>query len=86
MLEKKLTEQELVENFSDAAQAARKHAVFVTRDGAPEYVLLTIENYDRIVRGDVTAYEAFARNGVRGEAAEYDFTEPLAEETMARAL
>jgi hypothetical protein len=86
MLEKTISKQELLSDFDAAGNAAKEHAVFVTQSGEPAFVLLTIENYDRIVRGETTVYEAFARNGVRGEAVEYDLSQPCAEnETLARA-
>jgi len=85
MLEKMISKQELLSDFDAAGNAAKEHAVFIADSGDPAFVLLTIENYDRIVRGDTTVYEAFARNGVRGEAAEYDLSQPCTEnETLAR--
>jgi hypothetical protein len=85
MLEKTITEQELVQNFPQAAQAAGEHALFVTRDDAVSFVLLSIDNYDRILRGDVTIYEAFSRNGLHGEAAECDLAATSPEPEVARA-
>ena len=72
MTETTLTRREFNQDTSRAKKAARKGPVFIADRGRPAYVLLTIEDYQRLTGGNLSLLEAVAQTG----ASDFDF-EPL---------
>ncbi len=66
-----LSSREFNQNISDAKRAARQGPVFITDRGRPAYVLLTIEDYQRLTARHMSLAEAVAQPG-----ADFDFSTP----------
>ena len=67
-----LTSREFNQDISGAKKAARRGPVFITDYGRPAYVLLTIEDYRWLVRGNMSLAEALAQPNV----ADFEFKPP----------
>ena len=65
-----LTSREFNQNTSGAKKAARRGPVFITDRGRLAYVLLTIEDYQRLAGGAMSLAEALAQPDV----ADFEFT------------
>ncbi|HSW05882.1 type II toxin-antitoxin system prevent-host-death family antitoxin [Aquabacterium sp.] len=59
-----LSSREFDQDSSGAKKAARKGPVFITDRGRPAHVLLTIEDYRKLVRGASNIVELLAMPGV----------------------
>jgi len=68
-----LTSHEFDQDISGAKQAAAKGPVFIIDGGRPSYVLLRIEDYRRLVVGEMSLAEALAQ-----PHADFDFDPPRA--------
>lgn len=55
--------REFNQDTSRAKQASRKGPVFITDRGRPAHVLITIEEYHRLIGGPMTLAEALAQPG-----------------------
>ena len=67
-----LTSREFNQDASRAKKAAREGPVFITDRGRPAHVLLSIEEYQRLVGGTRTLLDAVAQYG----ADDFDFDPP----------
>ncbi|MGC2775142.1 MAG: type II toxin-antitoxin system Phd/YefM family antitoxin [Bradyrhizobium sp.] len=56
-----LTSREFNQDTSGAKKAAANGPVFITDRGRPAHVLLTIEDYMRLSKGDVSLADALAQ-------------------------
>jgi hypothetical protein len=75
MLEQFLSQEQLVSDMPAAFEAAETHAVILTRAGKPTSVLLSYDNYVRLLRGKLSMYEAFSQSSLSEEAAQYDLSD-----------
>src|SRR6266700_4911910 len=66
-----LTSREFNQDTSGAKKAASHGPVFITDRGRPAHVLLTMEDYLRLIGGHMSLAEALAQPG-----AEFDFNPP----------
>ncbi|CCD95130.1 Prevent-host-death protein [Bradyrhizobium sp. ORS 375] len=66
-----ITSREFNQDTSGAKKAAAKGPVFITDRGQPAHVLLTIEDYMRLSKGDVSLADALAQRD-----ADFDFEPP----------
>jgi prevent-host-death family protein len=57
------TSREFDQDINGAMKAARRGPVFITDRGRPTHVLLTIEDYQRLVGGHLSLAEALAQPG-----------------------
>ncbi len=67
-----LSSRDFNQHASEAKKAADNGPVFITDRGRPAHVLLSIEDYRKLVGGRVTLAEAVAQPGV----ADVDFDPP----------
>lgn len=68
----KLSSREFNQDTSRAKRAAKRGPVFITDRGRPSHVLLTVEEYQKITRGQKSVAELLAMP----EAAEIEFEPP----------
>ena len=68
----KLSSREFNQDTSRAKRAAKKGPVFITDRGRPSHVLLTAEEYERIIGGKKSIADLLAMP----EAAEIEFAPP----------
>jgi prevent-host-death family protein len=68
----KLSSREFNQDTSRAKRAAKRGPVFITDRGRPSHVLLTVEEYEKITRGQKSIAEGLAMP----EAAEVEFEAP----------
>ena len=66
-----LTSREFNQDTSGAKKAGSQGPVFITDRGRPAHVLLTMEDYLRLIGGYMSLAEALAQPG-----ADFDFTPP----------
>ncbi len=66
-----LTGREFSQNVNEAKHAASGGPVFITQRGQPTHVLLTIDDYRRLVGGHMSVAEALADHN-----ADFDFKPP----------
>lgn len=66
-----LSSREFNQNIGGAKMAARQGPVFITDRGRPAYVLLTIEDYQRLTDGHMGLAEAVGQTG-----GDFDFSSP----------
>ena len=66
------TSREFNQNSSGAKKAARLGPVFITDRGKPAHVLLSIQEYQRLVAGRATLAEVLAQT----EVEDFDFEAP----------
>jgi prevent-host-death family protein len=71
----KVSSQEFNQDTGKAKRAAKKGPVFITDRGRPSHVLLTVEEYQRITRGQKSIADLLAMP----EAADIDFEPPRLE-------
>jgi prevent-host-death family protein len=64
-----ITSRRLSQAPGEAKRAARDGPVFITERGRPRFVLLTVEDYERLVRRRTTLAEAL---GMPGEHIEFE--------------
>lgn len=76
-----LSSREFNQHASDAKKAARKGPVFITVRGKPAHVLLSIEDYRKLVGGQMTLVEALAQHDVP----DFEFEPPRAKELFRPA-
>ncbi|MBI5165612.1 MAG: type II toxin-antitoxin system Phd/YefM family antitoxin [Magnetospirillum sp.] len=69
-----LSSREFNQDASRAKKAARNGPVFITDRGRPAHVLLTIEDYQRMVAGSASIIDMLAMPGVE----DIDFAPPRA--------
>lgn len=69
---KKMSSREFNQDTSRAKRAAKQGPVFITDRGRPSHVLLTVEEYQRITRGQKSIADLLAMP----EAADIDFEPP----------
>ena len=67
-----MTSREFNRDVSKAKRQASQGSVFITDRGTPAYVLMTVENYHRIVGDDVSIAELLAMSN----AADIEFEPP----------
>jgi len=67
-----LTSREFNQDISGAKNAAQRGPVFITDRGRPAYVLLTIEDYQRLACSNMSLVEALAQSDV----ADFEFKPP----------
>jgi prevent-host-death family protein len=60
---KTMTSREFNQDTSGAKKAARRGPVFISDRGRPAHVLLTIEDYRRLIGGSTSLAEALAQTG-----------------------
>jgi prevent-host-death family protein len=58
-----LSSREFNQDTSGAKKAAQHGPVFITDRGRPAHVLLTIEDYQRLIGGNMSLAEALAQPG-----------------------
>lgn len=75
-----LSSREFNQNASEAKKAASKGPVFITDRGKPAHVLLSIEEYRRLVGAELSLAQAVAQEDVP----DFDF-EPARLVDLARA-
>ena len=86
MVEKMISREQLLSDLEAALCATKDCALIVTRDDEPTSVILSIENYERLLRGDATLEEAFSHNVLSEEAAAYDLSgSQFTTESLAKA-
>lgn len=68
----KLSSREFNQNISRAKKGAKRGPVFITDRGRPSHVLLTVEEYQRITKGQKSIADLLAMP----EAAEIGFEPP----------
>ena len=68
----KISSQEFSQDTHKAKRAAKRGPVFITDRGRPSHVLLTVEEYQRITRGQKSIADLLAMP----KAAEIDFEPP----------
>ena len=68
----KLSSREFNQDTGKAKRAARRGPVFITDRGRPSHVLLTVEEYQNLTKGQKSIVELLAMP----EAAEIDFEAP----------
>lgn len=68
----KLSSREFNQDTSRAKRAAKRGPVFITDRGRPSHVLLTVEEYQKITRGQKSVADQLAMP----EAAEIEFEPP----------
>ena len=68
----KLSSREFNQDTNRAKRAAKRGPVFITDRGRPSHVLLTVEEYQKITRGQKSVAELLAMP----EAAEIEFEPP----------
>ena len=68
----KLSSREFNQDTGKAKRAARRGPVFITDRGRPSHVLLTVEEYQKLTKGQKSIVELLAMP----EAAEIDFEPP----------
>lgn len=68
-----ISSREFNQDTSGAKKAAAKGPVFITDRGRPAHVLLTIEDYQRLVGGQMSLLEAISQPD---HAADFDFEPP----------
>jgi len=68
----KLSSREFNQDTSRAKRAAKRGPVFITDRGRPSHVLLTVEEYQRLTKGQKSIVDLLAMP----EAAEIDFEPP----------
>jgi prevent-host-death family protein len=67
-----LSSREFNQDTSGAKKAAQHGPVFITDRGRPAHVLLTIEDYQRLIGGNMSLAEALAQPG----DVDFDFDPP----------
>jgi prevent-host-death family protein len=67
-----LTSHEFDQNVSEAKEAARNGPVFITDDGGPTHVLLTVEDYERLTGQTMSLAEALAQH----DGSDFEFEPP----------
>lgn len=68
----KLSSREFNQDTSKAKRAAKRGPVFITDRGRPSHVLLTVEEYQRIIGGQQNIADLLGMP----EAAEFEFEPP----------
>lgn len=68
----KLSSREFNQDTSRAKRAAKRGPVFITDRGRPSHVLLTVEEYQKLTKGQQSIADLLAMPG----AAEIDFEPP----------
>lgn len=68
-----ISSREFNQDTSGAKKAAANGPVFITDRGRPAHVLLTIEDYQRLVGGQMSLLEAVSQPD---ETADFDFKPP----------
>ena len=76
----RLTSRELNQDTSRAKKAARSGPVFITDRGRPAHVLLSIEDYQRLVGGERSLLDAVAA----WDAGAFDFDPPSLDKELFR--
>jgi PHD/YefM family antitoxin component YafN of YafNO toxin-antitoxin module len=67
-----LSSRELDQDVCRAMKAAQNRPVFITNSGHPTHVLLTMQEYQHLLSGQLTLIEALAQP----DAADFDFDPP----------
>ena len=76
----RLTSREFNQDTSRAKKAARNGPVFITDRGRPAHVLLSIEDYQRLVGSGKSLLDAVAE----WDAGNFDFDPPTLEKELFR--
>jgi prevent-host-death family protein len=61
--DEQLTEEELEQHTADAMRAALEGTVYITKAAKPTHALVSIEEYDRLVRRNFSLIEAMVKSG-----------------------
>jgi len=65
--------REFNQDVATVKRSAQEGPVFITNRGEPEYVFLSIKNYQKITAGERSLYDVFSKLGDDGDDGDDDF-------------